>query len=85
MLAMKETYMNQRFNFPPRSPVGYVTPMVYVKDKTQWEYKMLSRNLSKEEAPSEEELNRLGKEAWELAGLFADSPFVHFYFKRLKD
>jgi hypothetical protein len=25
--------MNQRFNFPPRSPVGYVTPMVYVKDK----------------------------------------------------
>jgi hypothetical protein len=85
MLAMKEMYMNQRFNLPPRSVVGYVTPTVYVKEKTAWEYKLLFRNLSKEEAPSEEELNRLGKEGWELAGVFSDSPFVHFYFKRLKD
>jgi len=77
--------MYQRFNFPPRSVVGYVTPMVYTKDQTIWEYKMLSRNLSKQEAPSEEELNRLGKEGWELAGVFTDSPFVHFYFKRLRD
>jgi hypothetical protein len=46
-------------------------------------YKLLTRNLSKEEAPSEEELNKLGKEAWELAGVFTDNPFVHFYFKRL--
>jgi len=85
MLAMKERYMYQRFNLPPRSVVGYVTPTVYVKEKTVWEYKMLSRNLSKQEAPSEEELNRCGKEGWELAGVFTDSPFVHFYFKRLKD
>ena len=76
--------MDQRFNLPPRSAVGYVTPMVYVKEQTVWEYKLLSRNLSKQEAPSEEELNSLGKEAWELAGVFTDSPFVHFYFKRLK-
>jgi hypothetical protein len=27
--------------------------------------------------------NALGKEAWELAGVFTDNPFVHFYFKRL--
>jgi hypothetical protein len=47
--------------------------------------KLLTRNLSKEEAPSEEELNKLGKEGWELAGVFSDSPFVHFYFKRMKD
>ena len=77
--------MNQRMDFPHRSVLGPVTPMVYVKEKTVWEYKLLSRNLSKEEAPSEEELNRLGKEGWELAGVFSDSPFVHFYFKRLKD
>jgi hypothetical protein len=50
-----------------------------------WEYELFTRNLSKEEAPSEEELNKLGKEAWELAGLFTDSRFVHFYFKRMKD
>jgi hypothetical protein len=76
--------MNQELNFPPRSVAGPVTPMVYVKEKIVWEYKLLSRNLSKEEAPGEEELNRLGKEGWELAGVFTDSPFVHFYFKRLK-
>jgi hypothetical protein len=85
MMAIMEVYMNQRFSFPPGSGIGPITPMVYVKEKTVWEYKLLSRNLSKEEAPSEEELNRLGKEAWELAGVFTDSPFVHFYFKRLKD
>jgi hypothetical protein len=56
-----------------------------VKDNSVWEYKILNRNLSKEEAPSEEELNTLGKDGWELAGVFTDSPFVHFYFKRLKD
>jgi len=57
---------------------------VYVKAKTVWEYKMLARKLSKEEAPSEQELNRLGKEGWELAGVFTDSPIVHYYFKWLK-
>jgi hypothetical protein len=64
-----------------------MTPIVYVKDKdkTVWEYKLLTRNLSKEEAPSEKELNRLGQEGLELAGVFTDSPFVHFYFKRMKD
>ena len=76
---------NQRFNFPTRSGPPPVTPMVYVKDKTVWEYKLLTRNLSKEEAPTEEELNKLGKEGWELAGMYTDSPFLHFCFKRLKD
>ena len=77
--------MNQRFDFPAQSGPAPMTPIVYVKDKTVWEYKLLTRNLSKEEAPSEGELNKLGKEAWELAGVLTDSPFVHFYFKRLKD
>jgi len=74
-----------RSNFPPSSAPAPVTPIVYVKDETVWEYKLLKRNLSKEEAPSEEELNKLGKKGWELAGVYSDSPFVHFYFKRLKD
>ena len=46
---------------------------------------MLTRNLAKQEGPSEEELNTLGKDGWELAGIFTDSPNVYFYFKRLKD
>ena len=77
--------MNPRFSFPHRFNPAPITPMVYVKDKTVWEYKLLSRNLAKVEAPSEQELNKLGKEGWELAGMYTDSPFVHFYFKRLKD
>jgi hypothetical protein len=76
--------MNQRFPFPSQSSPAPI-PMVYAKDLTVWEYKVLNRNLSKDEAPSEEELNKLGKEGWELAGVFSDSPFVHFYFKRIKD
>ena len=77
--------MNPRFNIPTPSGPAPVTPIVYVKDETVWEYKLLRRNLSKEEAPNEQELNELGKAGWELAGVFADIPFVHFYFKRVKD
>jgi len=59
-------------------------PIVYVKEKTVWEYKQLVCNLAKENAPGEDELNALGADGWELAGVFTDSPFVYFYFKRLK-
>ena len=83
MLAMREAQMNHRFNFPAQS--GPMTPMVYVRDKTVWQYKLLTHNLAKEEAPGEEELNKIGKEGWELAGVFTDTRFVYFYFKRLKD
>ncbi len=74
--------MSHRFTFSNTPPI---TPMVYVKDKTVWEYKLLTRNLAKEEAPNEAELNALGKEGWELAGITTDHPIVRFYFKRLKD
>ena len=77
--------MMQKFNFPtPTGPVP-ITPMVYVKDKTVWQYKVLTRNLAKQEGPSEDDLNTLGKDGWELAAIFSDSPNVYFYFKRLKD
>jgi hypothetical protein len=77
--------MNSKSSFPIQRGPAPPIPIVYVKDNSVWEYKVLNRNLSKEEAPSEEELNTLGKDGWELAGVFTDSPFVHFYFKRLKD
>ena len=64
---------------------GPVTPMVYVRDRTVWQYKLITRNLAKEEAPNEEELNALGKDGWELTGILTDHPIVRFYFKRLKD
>ena len=57
-------------------------PMIDVKEELVWEYKQLVRNLAKERPPTEAELNALGKDGWELAGVFSDSPFVYFYFKR---
>ena len=84
MLIMKGGTMSHRFNFPG-APAAPITPMVYVKDKAVWEYKLLTRNLSKEEAPTETELNALGKEGWELAGIVTDHPIVRFYFKRMKN
>jgi len=76
----EDAIMSHRFN--PGTPI---TPMVYVRDKTVWQYRLLTRNLSKEDAPGEEELNTLGKDGWELAGVVTDNPIVRFYFKRLKD
>jgi hypothetical protein len=58
--------------------------MVYVTEKTIWEYKQVTRNLSKENIPSEEELNKLGKDGWELVCVLKDSPLAYFYFKRMK-
>ena len=77
--------MIMKSNIPNQPRTESITPIVYVKDKTIWQYKLLTRNLAKEEAPSEEELNKVGKEGWDLAGIVTDHPFVYFYFKRLKD
>ena len=69
-----------RTNLPSVIP----TPMVYVNEKTVWQYKQVVRNLSRESAPGEEELNKLGKEGWELIAIMQDSPMAYFYFKRIK-
>ena len=71
------------FPLPGQTPSIH-PPMIYVDEKAAWDYKVLVRNLSKENTPTEAELNDLGKEEWELAGVFSDLPFVYFYFKRLK-
>jgi len=76
--------MTDRFRSPYQSGPAPVTPIVYVKNKTMWEYKLVTSNL-KEGPPREDQLNKLGQDGWELAGIVTDSPFVYFYFKRLKD
>ena len=77
--------MKNRAGFPlPGQIPGIPMPKIYVDEKAGWEYKVMVRNLTKETAPTEVELNDLGKDEWELAGVFSDLPFVYFYFKRLK-
>ena len=68
-------------NFPTSSGPAPITPMVYVHDRTVWQYKVLTRDL----VLGEEELNALGKEGWELAAVLQHHGAVHFYFKRIKD
>jgi hypothetical protein len=54
-------------------------PMVYVYEKPRWEYKVIFQS-----ALSEEELNALGAEGWELVGLVALPENTRFYFKRAR-
>ena len=75
--------MSDRFN--PETPSSHtpITPMVYVRDKTVWQYKVLSRDLA--QGSNEEELNTLGKDGWELAAVVPHVGVAHFYFKRMKE
>ncbi len=71
--------------FPDQPTTGaIVPPMVYVTEKTVWEYKQILRHLAKDNIPTEEELNRLGKDGWELVSTLNYSEFVYLFFKRIK-
>ncbi|HEX5838710.1 MAG TPA: hypothetical protein VFY26_12835 [Anaerolineales bacterium] len=70
---------------PPREP-GSSDPirphMVYVEKPLRWEYKQVVRNLESEKPLDESELNALGEDGWELAGVAQHPPFAYCYFKR---
>jgi hypothetical protein len=63
---------------------GFRPPMLYVYADTTWEYKLFSRDLTHEHLPTEEEMNSLGAEGWELAGVVSQPDKVHFYLKRVR-
>jgi len=73
-----------RFPDQPTQPAT-PSPIVYVTEKTRWEYKQVVRAFSDNNLPSEEELNRFGKDGWELVTILNSSGFLYLYFKRLKD
>jgi hypothetical protein len=54
-------------------------PMVYVYEKQQWEYRVITQS-----AMAQEELNTLGAEGWELVGVVALPEKTNFYFKRAR-
>ena len=73
------------FPFPPprSSPASRVDPpMVAVEPR--WEYKEVVRSLSEQGPLAESELNALGDEHWELAGVVTTGERMHFYFKRAR-
>ena len=66
---------------PPQQPQRrhVPTPMVYVYERQQWEYKVIVQG-----AISEGELNALGADGWELAGVTSLRDTLQFYFKRAR-
>jgi hypothetical protein len=80
---MKGITYTPRFRLPtpPEEQREPHTPMVYVRER--WQYKRLQRDLNKEGPPTEEELNELGEEGWQVAGMFTHEAHLYLIFKRL--
>ena len=70
--------------FPPRpsEPRAARLDAPWVSIEPSWEYKELIRDPNTDGLPTEAELNELGREHWELAGVIREEDGVHFYFKR---
>jgi Domain of unknown function (DUF4177) len=56
-------------------------PTVYVYERQQWEYRIVIKR-DDEPIVSEDELNALGKDGWELVGVVPVHAAVQFVFKR---
>lgn len=56
---------------------------IFVQKSVIWEYKQMIRDLEKQGPPTEEELNALGADGWEMSGVAQQSSLAYFYFKRL--
>ncbi|HEX5581171.1 MAG TPA: hypothetical protein VFX39_06295 [Gemmatimonadaceae bacterium] len=65
----------------PRSPLPM--PVVYVP--TTWEYRHLERRLGEGPPITEQELDELGAEGWELVSVAHVADVAHFYFKRMRE
>jgi hypothetical protein len=70
--------------FPPRpdQPRGARIEPPWVPIEPQWQYKEVVRDLKVDGPLSETELNSMGAEHWELAGVLREGQRAHFYFKR---
>lgn len=77
-----------RNEFPPtRRPVIPHVPNVHVQPpyvfvQQEWSYREVVRNLDETGAMTEADLNALGVEGWELAGILQDGRNVRYYLKR---
>jgi hypothetical protein len=67
----------------PQSPQVQV-PTVFVYEKQRWEYRVLSKNAAEQSTVTEDELNALGQDGWELVGLVSSPNSVQLYLKRAR-
>lgn len=68
----------------PNDPATPLTPVVFEKEDFTVEYKHIECNLQTGQPLSEEELNNLGEDQWELVTVFPYQSVFHYYFKRLR-
>ena len=70
--------------FPPRREEsrGPRIDPPWVAIEPRWEYKDVVRDLTTEGLLTKRELNGLGDEHWELAGIVREDHRTHYYFKR---
>jgi len=55
---------------------------VYVYERQQWQYRVVTSNAAEEPTPSESDLNALGQDGWELVGIVQLPAKTQFVFKR---
>lgn len=67
--------------FIPAAPNVHVQPP-FVFVQPEWSYREVVRNLDETGAITEADLNALGVEGWELAGILQDGRSVRYYLKR---
>jgi hypothetical protein len=70
------------FSPRPNEPRGTHVEPPWVPIEPRWEYMELVRGPESKEFPTVAELNALGGDGWELAGIVREGEQVRFYFKR---
>jgi hypothetical protein len=71
---------------PPQEPrrPQVQAPTVFVYEKQEWEYKVISGTTEADPLAAERELNALGKDGWELVGIVNVADDLRFYLKRIR-
>lgn len=65
---------------PQRPPAQQ--PTVFVYERQGWEYRVVSKEV--DQPLTQDELNALGKDGWELVGIVPLLNTVQFYLKRIR-
>lgn len=73
---------------PPVPPIGEPGPRLMPQPPTvymppAWEYRVLQH--APDALPTEDEMNALGADGWELAAVVPAPAILHYYFKRTRD
>jgi len=78
MKSMRDLWFSEASegNTPP-------VPVVYVRDETTFVYKLVERDLNTEAPPTEDELNALGAEGWQIAGVATLDHHLLIYLQKL--